>query len=707
MKSKMEKEYQKEYNLEDLEKALDSIPYQISLQNDKGQYIYVNNALADQVNMKKEDIIGRAPCEILDEDNYKLLDEILPPSESDDTGIFSEIKSPIDNKWYDLYRSIVKSNGKTFIASIANELNMNMTRVYNNLYYAREKDSMDLLGCSDLIYNRDQNIFSSVEFKKRMTLLCEDLQHKVNSDGISIYLVDENSDNVNLFLKTGKFIELCQTSKRNLFNSRDKLKKYDCNNLLENCPKCCKLFNDKNISDNWQVTIHPIKCGSTAIGVMVLYYSNKYEIKFTADELINSICYKFGILCENKTMKLKLEKESKENIENRSRLKFFMDTTRDFWAIIKRDGTMVQTSKNILTNLGWSKNHMMKCKYQDYIHPDDMESTRKYVRAIRKTGQDQGYNLINRFKCKDGTYKTIKWCWVHNLSKDIVTLTGKDITLQRKLEEENQKIHAELELESSKLEFFSNMSHEFRAPLNIILNSTQLMDIQLKNNDIDKASKNLKYIKQNSYRLLKLTNNILDTSRIDYGAYDLNLENCNIVEVIENIVTSVADYIKSFNKNIIFDTEEEEIITQCDTNMIERIMLNLLSNALKYVNENGTIEVKLSLDKSTNSVLASVWDDGIAISKEHADKIFERFNRVDKSLTRNCEGGGIGLSITKSFVEMHKGRIWVNTEVEKGAEIIFSLPIKKVSPRLNTIVKPLDTKIEKCNIEFSDIYSLF
>lgn len=114
----------------------------------------------------------------------------------------------------------------------------------------------------------------------------------------------------------------------------------------------------------------------------------------------------------------------------------------------------------------------------------------------------------------------------------------------------------------------------------------------------------------------------------------------------------------------------------------------------------------MSLDSNKHEVLISVWDDGISIKPENAEKIFERYNKIDNSLTRQCEGGGIGLSLTKSFVEMHKGRIWANTEVEKGAEIIFALPIKNVSKVHKPQIKSLDARIEKCNIELSDIYSL-
>ena len=584
---------------------------------------------------------------------------------------------------------------------------MNMTRVYNNFYYAREKDSMDFLGHSDMVFdNKRKNFISSAEFKKRMTLLCEDLQGKVKADNINIYLIDDDTKDINLFLSTGNPIELCDYCKENILNINYSAENNDFNKIFKQCPKSCNLFNNEYNPNKCQVKIYPITYGSKLIGIMFVYYDEDKNLMFNGDVFIKSICYKFGLLCENQTIRTKLEKASNENQKNLTKLQLFMDNSHDFWVSITKDGRILSVSKNIIDTLGWTNNELVNMDYSQLLHPDDIQSICDYLYDIQKNNQHEGFNLMTRFRCKNGTYILIKWHWIYKADEDTVTLTGKDLTLQKKLEEENKKIHQELEKGLSKIEFFSNMSHEFRTPLNIILTSAQLMKIQLKNKELEKAERNLQYITQNSYRLIKLTNNILDVTKIDYGNYDLNLENCNIVEVIENIVTSVADYIKSFDKDIIFDTDEEEIITACDIDAIERIMLNLLSNALKYVHDKGTIKVNMSLDSNEHEVLISVWDDGISIKPENAEKIFERYNKIDNSLTRQCEGGGIGLSLTKSFVEMHKGRIWANTEVEKGAEIIFALPIKNVSKIHKPQIKSLDARIEKCNIELSDIYSL-
>ena len=131
--------------------------------------------------------------------------------------------------------------------------------------------------------------------------------------------------------------------------------------------------------------------------------------------------------------------------------------------------------------------------------------------------------------------------------------------------------------------------------------------------------KYLDTIKQNSYRLLRLVNNLIDISRIDIGYYNLIPSNNNIISVIEDITLSVVDYVEDKNINLIFDTDIEEVVTSCDPDKIERVILNLLSNAIKYTSEHGTIEVNISHD--VENVNVSVKDNGVGIPSDKLDII--------------------------------------------------------------------------------------
>nr|WP_286184071.1 ATP-binding protein [Clostridium sp. CCUG 7971] len=168
---------------------------------------------------------------------------------------------------------------------------------------------------------------------------------------------------------------------------------------------------------------------------------------------------------------------------------------------------------------------------------------------------------------------------------------------------------------------------------------------------------------------------------------------------------SVTQYVENKGIDIIFDTNVEESVIACDPDKIERIMLNILSNAIKYTDEHGKIMV--DLNQVAKKITVSVKDNGVGISEEKLDFIFERFGQANNALTRRCEGSGIGLSLVKSLVNMHDGDIYVKSNIGEGTEFIFEIPIKTVEEENENMNKDNyeELRIEKCNIEFSDIYS--
>ncbi|MHC1685888.1 MAG: PocR ligand-binding domain-containing protein [Clostridiaceae bacterium] len=260
-----------------------------------------------------------------------------------------------------------------------------------------------------------------------------------------------------------------------------------------------------------------------------------------------------------------------------------------------------------------------------------------------------------------------------------------------------------------KTQLFSTISHELKTPINIIYSSLQLLDQYNKDSSFLNIGKSfLKYskiMKQNCYRLIRLINNLIDMNKIEVGFYSLHLKNDNIIKVIEDITLSIVEYASLKDINVVFDTEIEEKITAFDAEKIERIMLNLLSNSIKFTNQGGSIEVTI-YDRKDN-ILISVKDTGTGIPKAMLEKIFDTFTQVDASLRRNAEGSGIGLSLVKSFVKMHKGDITVKSELGVGSEFTIKLPIQIVKEESNTHkyeAANLDYNVEKTKIEFSDIY---
>ena len=168
---------------------------------------------------------------------------------------------------------------------------------------------------------------------------------------------------------------------------------------------------------------------------------------------------------------------------------------------------------------------------------------------------------------------------------------------------------------------------------------------------------------------------------------------------------SVASFVEQRDINLVFDTEIEELTIACDPDKIERIMLNLLSNSVKFTPQGGSIYVNI-YDKDDN-IRIVVEDTGIGIPENMRQSIFERFVQVDRSISRNQEGSGIGLSLVKSLVDMHRGTISLESEEGKGSKFTIELPKKTVDKKAEVIEGGfIDKKnnVEKINIEFSDIY---
>jgi len=258
-----------------------------------------------------------------------------------------------------------------------------------------------------------------------------------------------------------------------------------------------------------------------------------------------------------------------------------------------------------------------------------------------------------------------------------------------------------------KTQFLGNLSHELRTPINVILSALQMTNIIVEDIDLlDIKNKLYKYngmMKQNSYRLIRLINNLIDITKVDSGFMNMSRVNVDIIKIVEDITLSVAGFIENKQIELIFDTDVEEKITACDPDKIERIIFNLLSNATKFTNPGGKITVNI-FDKG-ETVIISIQDTGIGISEENKQKIFQRFLQVDDTLHRENEGSGIGLSLVKSFVEMHHGEISVESTYGKGSNFIIELPIIILGEDEEKKVDSINSDhIDAMNIEFSDIY---
>lgn len=280
--------------------------------------------------------------------------------------------------------------------------------------------------------------------------------------------------------------------------------------------------------------------------------------------------------------------------------------------------------------------------------------------------------------------------------------------------EYKNNISYEVELYEFNEGFFSNLGHELRTPLNILLTSIQLIEYKLKSNGSEEFARifqnEITNIKLNSFRLLKLSNNFLDLAEFQLGNITLNPDKHNIVEFVESLCDEVNNYLKEYLSSkklkIIFDTEKEEIILSFDKVMVDRILLNLISNAIKFNENHSDIYVSIALEEKY--VILSVKDFGAGISLRHIKSNFYGPINRKNQMTKQAEGCGIGLKITKYLVEIHHGTIDIYNMLGKGTEVRVRLPVfendNEISAEMTN--KILYNRLDRIKMELSDIYNI-
>lgn len=353
----------------------------------------------------------------------------------------------------------------------------------------------------------------------------------------------------------------------------------------------------------------------------------------------------------------------------------------------------------------------------DFVHQDDRSIIENHIKKMseeRSTHYMEQKLVDIHGEVVDVEITEICCCYE---GKNAILAIVRDITARKQAEvlmdivhKETEKLNERIKYNKLKTEFFANVSHEMKTPINLISGTIQLLELELKNNTAiqnSNVSKYIKILKNNCNRMVRLANNLIDVTQISSGYYQLDLRNADIVSFIENITFSVAEFVKKKKRTLIFDTEVEEKIMAFDFNGIERIILNLLSNAIKFTKPDD--EIMVSIYDKGDSIIISVKDTGIGIPQDQLDVIFDLFRQVDKSFTRKHEGSGIGLTIVKSLVNMHSGEISVESQYGKGSEFIIKLPVIVLTEKNNLVSMNVGDRTsgnyaEAINVELSDIY---
>ncbi len=253
---------------------------------------------------------------------------------------------------------------------------------------------------------------------------------------------------------------------------------------------------------------------------------------------------------------------------------------------------------------------------------------------------------------------------------DQSVLAIQNARLFREIEEKGR----ELEVASKhKSQFLANMSHELRTPLNAILGYTELILDSIYGEPTEKMRTVLERLQANGKHLLGLINDVLDLSKIEAGQLTLSLDDYSLSDVVHGVVSAVEPL--AAEKRLAFKAEVAPDLPtgRGDGRRLSQVLLNLVGNAIKFTDKG---EVAIRASATNGAFTVAVCDTGPGIPAADQAKIFEEFQQADSSITRKKGGTGLGLSIAKRIIEMHGGRIWVESEPGKGSTFYFSLPVR-------------------------------
>lgn len=704
---------EKYYKRSDLEALLDNINMSCFIKNKNGEYLYANKRKCDFHNKTKKEIIGHIADDLYDniqESEYieNVQNEIIKRKEpfSDET-VFTVDG---EKKWYEVTLSPTLNEDKSV---------KNINIACRNIDIRKHLDkTLDYISIKLREINESLNKGEDI-YKDNLMNLLDYISDKIisnfKSDGVAISLYNKYENDFSVLIGKGIIIDDFTTNeKRETFKSVHM--KYTQKCKLEGIKYVDEIENEmvarklkaRNI---YKIGIYNITMKDELLGhIVVTFLQDTKSIEFGYD-YIKTICSHLAVTISNINESIKIKNELKEYKQRKDYLQKCIEISVDIIGKFDKNGKLIYINEDRLKSiLGWNAKEfeeLVQIKRQPKYKKMVGQHTKNICDNF-KVARDLPVHHESKILCKNGEYKWLEWNLKIYEDEETLFFTARDITSKKEYQKKGKLLEQAVEMEDLKNRFFNNLSHEFRTPINIILGVIQLIEQCRSNNNyiLDNLDFHINVVKRNSYRLLRLVQNLLDLSQVKSQYYDMNFGNYDIVEIVEDIVMSVAAYLKNKNINLIFDTNCEEQIISCDPEKIERIVLNLLSNAIKYNKNDNDIEVYM--DVSKEFVKIYIKDHGIGIEKHELENIFEEFIKLDDGLTRPCEGSGIGLSIVNEFTRIHKGEVRVFSELGKGTTFEVVLPNKINNIANGNIIKnnkTIQNKVERCNIEFSDIYN--
>ncbi|WP_455368744.1 response regulator [[Eubacterium] cellulosolvens] len=357
--------------------------------------------------------------------------------------------------------------------------------------------------------------------------------------------------------------------------------------------------------------------------------------------------------------------------DSEKRYRTLFEESRDAIVMFTREGNYIDGNQSLLNLFGYTKEEMKTQKAEKfYAHPEDRE---KFLKEIEKNGYVKDYEV--KMRRKNGSEIDCLITSTAHRDNDGKILRNqsfiRDITERKRTEAALKKAEEDKTRSQIIDRFISTITHELRTPLVSIDGYLDYIHTGKLGPIPEKVKASLKVVKEESNRLLSLTNDLLDIRRLEFGKFQLNQEPLDYLEVIDHCTQEIHPFIMQKKLQFKVDVPKDELIVNGDRIRLCQSLMNLLNNATKFTPEEGVIILHVETD--ADNIITQVSDTGIGIREEDLGKVFEAFTTIDKPTY--IKGTGLGLSVTKGLIEAHGGKIWAESEGDgKGATFTFTIP---------------------------------
>ncbi|MGL4738273.1 MAG: PAS domain S-box protein [Cellulosilyticaceae bacterium] len=618
--------------------VLDQLPCGVLVKSLNGRYTYINQVADEKCGMRKADVLGKTDRQVWGEEIGKVVEQedeiILKTQEPKHMEVWRNVG---EMKLFKVYKlPFYQEKRLAGIIKICRDETLSWLMAHQ-----QNENDEELRSIGESTY-RNEVMFNQ-DFQEMKIEQC--LIRELKAQGVCVLAYDDEKNQLTSYFYEGVCRTIIQQDGRGYIPAdnlgeiiRDEryhgVHPVEESLFARDAVRICS----RGIKD---IGIHPIYYNQEFMGVLVIFYE-AYDYTLKDEKQIDEkVCKQLAMILKQFELSRKLKEELERRKLVEEELGYLLDTAADVIKVVDKHKCIQMVSQSFCDLVGRSKSEIMGRHYKEFIYTED-----------NQLQYDVHEKEMIHYTTQSGENIWIEWHVKYNAEKDMYICIGTDITKARELAQQQADYEKQVQKESVRNEFFAKISHEFRTPINMILSSLELIAQMGVEQNMQAL---LNQMQRRTYGLLELVDNLMDMTEIDTGFAQLQLEVCNIVEVIETVVEVISKRMKTKQIQWVFDTQIEEQQMSCDRIKIQRAIGSVISNAIKRIAYEGRIQVEVQLIR--NKVNVSITDTGRCGQEE-------------------------AFFIAQSFVGMHGGRVFVQSISEGGNTICIELPLRVEGNRI-------------------------